>query len=762
MSTEDSDFDTFLFVQLCGGEPVLYDPSCQGNTEAACWRISRTLEKRTEDRVLPSSVKPFFDQLRAIYEKETVERARGGYKELNWYSPMDVYMRRFLSWVQGPSSSSENLYDPEVTDNAFNGNKPETVRQGVSHSEPGSNLEKTLKENGNNHGLENETKVTNEIPDRIDIGRTSITKATARKSLNTPTKNLSPNPTVCETKESLASSERNPSRSSSILGINNNAEAEVEGTMKSGCVQSLPSDDDPCDVCRRVLPEEENEMLYCDSCDVCVHQDCYGVDKIPEGPWFCSPCSMNIEPLCVLCPKIGGAMKRISNECRWAHVSCALWVKEVEFLNKEKMEQINISNIPDNRWKLVCSLCRVKHGACIQCMAPRCTVAYHATCAIYSKEQTIEICVSEESKYGVKMVTYCKRHSLVGPTNFQTKRNLKRKYRKSSTGFKKSSKHKRSLSRDRDYINEAFPKLVHRMSLSVSESTSDSSLGSGAEFSSSSEANEQPPSKRIKRSESGSNAEREPDVTPQKKPLFYPPPTSNDAHQKTNFEDQHCELNEHFEFMNNRHGKTEQNSDRSSTQGKQKKLLDFPGYFSIKKDTTTPSKSVSCSCATPTAQMENSKQKSSTTKNKQTSSKSHQPPMDNSNFTVRNNSSSTFAEDSCAKKRLIFENQNENKPVAPEEPLPLHHYQLPSTSTAFSMDQSSSSSLDTEKTNEAHATWSKTASIEQLTKTVAIEMRNLPDKEAKKLERKIVWLCIKSHRKSENQIFKKKKRTSER
>ncbi|KAG8175627.1 hypothetical protein JTE90_007698 [Oedothorax gibbosus] len=203
------------------------------------------------------------------------------------------------------------------------------------------------------------------------------------------------------------------------------------------------------------------------------------------------------------------------------------------------------------------------------------------------------------------------------------------------------------LLKDWEFGELAQQFIENGINMEESESTSDSTLGSGAEFSSSSEANmNNHLPKRIKRSESGSNEEREPDVTPQKKPLFYPPPTSNDAHQKTNFEDLHCELNEHFEFMNKRQGKTEQSSDRSSTQGKQKKLLDFPGYFSIKKDPTTPCKSVSFSCATPTGQIYNIKQKSSTTKNKQTSSKSQQPPMDNSNFTVGNKSSSTFAEDS--------------------------------------------------------------------------------------------------------------------
>lgn len=44
-----------------------------------------------------------------------------------------------------------------------------------------------------------------------------------------------------------------------------------------------------------------------------VHQSCYGIDVIPDGEWYCIPCtvigwdkSRNLK--CALCPKYGGAM----------------------------------------------------------------------------------------------------------------------------------------------------------------------------------------------------------------------------------------------------------------------------------------------------------------------------------------------------------------------------------------------------------------------------------------------------------------------
>jgi origin recognition complex subunit 4 len=38
-----------------------------------------------------------------------------------------------------------------------------------------------------------------------------------------------------------------------------------------------------CDVCRSPDSEEANEMVFCDNCNICVHQACYGITAIPSG-----------------------------------------------------------------------------------------------------------------------------------------------------------------------------------------------------------------------------------------------------------------------------------------------------------------------------------------------------------------------------------------------------------------------------------------------------------------------------------------------
>jgi hypothetical protein len=131
---------------------------------------------------------------------------------------------------------------------------------------------------------------------------------------------------------------------------------------------SIEYDDEVvCDVCREPDSDETNEMVFCDGCNLCVHQACYGIDKIPKGSWLCAPCELNIKAQCVLCPNNGGAMKCSRNLRNWCHVSCgtiffenslscssnsgiafvALWIPEVSFGDAEKMEPIiNLNKIP--------------------------------------------------------------------------------------------------------------------------------------------------------------------------------------------------------------------------------------------------------------------------------------------------------------------------------------------------------------------------------------------------------------------------------
>ncbi|RXM30711.1 Protein Jade-1 [Acipenser ruthenus] len=164
-----------------------------------------------------------------------------------------------------------------------------------------------------------------------------------------------------------------------------------------------------CDVCQSPDGEDGNEMVFCDKCNICVHQACYGILKVPEGSWLCRTCALGVQPKCLLCPKKGGAMKPTPSGTKWVHVSCALWIPEVSIGSPEKMEPITkVSHIPNSRWALVCHLCKEKSGACIQCSAKNCRTAFHVTCAF---QCCLEMKTLLEDNDEVKFKSFCLKHS---------------------------------------------------------------------------------------------------------------------------------------------------------------------------------------------------------------------------------------------------------------------------------------------------------------------------------------------------------------
>ncbi|EDS30658.1 Jade-3 [Culex quinquefasciatus] len=59
---------------------------------------------------------------------------------------------------------------------------------------------------------------------------------------------------------------------------------KIQAIMKSEEGLGIEYDENViCDVCRSPDSEEANEMVFCDNCNICVHQACYGITNIPSG-----------------------------------------------------------------------------------------------------------------------------------------------------------------------------------------------------------------------------------------------------------------------------------------------------------------------------------------------------------------------------------------------------------------------------------------------------------------------------------------------
>ncbi|KAK6145756.1 hypothetical protein DH2020_019625 [Rehmannia glutinosa] len=180
---------------------------------------------------------------------------------------------------------------------------------------------------------------------------------------------------------------------------------------------------DKCNVCHMDEEYENNLFLQCDKCRMMVHARCYG-ELEPTGGvlWLCNLCrpgAPKTPPPCCLCPVVGGAMKP-TTDGRWAHLACAIWIPETCLSDIKKMEPIDgLCRINKDRWKLLCSICGVSHGACIQCSNNNCRVAYHPLCA-----RVAGFCLEpedmgrlhlvpfdeDEDDQCIQLLSFCKKH----------------------------------------------------------------------------------------------------------------------------------------------------------------------------------------------------------------------------------------------------------------------------------------------------------------------------------------------------------------
>ncbi|NXC20796.1 JADE3 protein, partial [Corythaeola cristata] len=118
-----------------------------------------------------------------------------------------------------------------------------------------------------------------------------------------------------------------------------------------------------CDVCRSPDSEDGNDMVFCDKCNICVHQVILTHQSAPVWAFPTESQLLMVQP-----PTPAWGPPRAADESLLHHFSHELQgLPAVSIACPERMEPITkVSHIPPSRWALVCSLCKLKTGACIQ------------------------------------------------------------------------------------------------------------------------------------------------------------------------------------------------------------------------------------------------------------------------------------------------------------------------------------------------------------------------------------------------------------
>ncbi len=173
-----------------------------------------------------------------------------------------------------------------------------------------------------------------------------------------------------------------------------------------------------CDICGDGESTGENRIIFCDACDLSVHQHCYGIEKVPRGDYFCRACLYykrekqsdqqiqasskskppdNLKTTCELCPRRQGAFVQCQNisddgnqstkKAKWVHLLCAKWqglnyvdyyVNGIPDLMVEDVQPLkNHFNFKQAR----CFLCKGSRGSFNQCSHEGCDKMLHVTCA---------------------------------------------------------------------------------------------------------------------------------------------------------------------------------------------------------------------------------------------------------------------------------------------------------------------------------------------------------------------------------------------
>lgn len=209
-------------------------------------------------------------------------------------------------------------------------------------------------------------------------------------------------------------------------------------------------EDGSCIVCFDGESYERNQIMFCEACNISVHQYCYGMTDVPSQDFVCDPCTITPRAAsttsCVLCSSAGGALKKTASG-HWAHVVCILWASNVKVADIASLQGIDICpsiSIQDDMPSLlnsvvikdcnnssiqtfrnpgsICVVCNIQCGRTVQCAHPNCNISMHPICGWYDGVYCIARSGSDRSILCLEM--FCSAHT---PTDVPCQYRLEQK-----------------------------------------------------------------------------------------------------------------------------------------------------------------------------------------------------------------------------------------------------------------------------------------------------------------------------------------------
>lgn len=92
--------------------------------------------------------------------------------------------------------------------------------------------------------------------------------------------------------------------------------------------------------------DSHDPIVFCEGCELAVHQSCFGITVLPKKGWYCKVCSTfcaKTDVRCRFCPLSWGTLKQIGDNGGWGHFACSVWQQSLRFGNLTTFEPITFA-----------------------------------------------------------------------------------------------------------------------------------------------------------------------------------------------------------------------------------------------------------------------------------------------------------------------------------------------------------------------------------------------------------------------------------